>query len=196
MPTKKCSKCGWEVAHTYRATICPVCGTRYVDGPCRVCGKYSKRLVNGTHCVSCYREQYKIADATRDWRKRKRAESDAAYAAWLDKIAALPKDYPTLTQEQWLRACAHFNGCAFCGAASIDARVYFIPFKAGGRYCDWNIVPACEKCAVRIKLMPNTFAYLERAPERDKLLGIIKYLEAILDAAVEKATGSTEHTDC
>ena len=195
MAIKKCSKCGWEGAHTYRATLCPVCGTRFVDGPCRVCGEYSKKLVNGTHCVRCYREQYKITEVSREWRKRKRRENEATYAEWLAKIKSLPSNYPTLTQEQWLEACRYFNGCAFCGAESIDARVYFIPFKEGGRYCNWNIVPACEKCATRIKLLPNPFAYLERSSERTALQNIAKYLEEKLNAAVEKYTGLSEQSD-
>ena len=195
MAIKKCSKCGWEVAHTYAATICPVCGTRYVDGPCRICGEYAPRLVNGTNCVRCHRKKYNIAENSAEWERRRRANNDKRFAEWRSKMQQLPKDYPTLTQQQWLEACRYFDGCAYCGADSIDARAYFVKFEEGGRYCDWNIIPACEKCATKIKLLANPFAYLENAPSRKKLQNIIKYLEEKLDAAVAKSTGASKQDD-
>jgi hypothetical protein len=152
-----------------------------------MCYEYHDKLYNGKYCVRCYRKKYDIAANTRRWREEKRQENDDTFAKWLGKIKLLPSDYPTLTQEQWLAACRHFGGCAYCGTESIDARAYFIPFKAGGRYCDWNMVPACEKCATRIKELDNPFAYLERAKERKALQGIIEYLEERLNAAVDRA---------
>lgn len=188
MATRKCSKCGWEVSYKSVHQTCPICGTRYKVGACSICGTTVQNLVSGKYCVKCFREKYNVSKTTQDWRKRKRRENDEALEKWLGKISLLPSDYPTLTQQQWLKTCSHFGGCAFCESKSIDTRAYFIPFKLGGRYCDWNIVPACEACATRIKLMDNPFVYLERRSERDKLLGVIQYLEEILDAEVGKLT--------
>lgn len=186
MATRKCSKCGWEVAATSAHSNCPICGRRFTEGPCIACGTYVTNLVNGKYCVKCHRQKYGISANTQRWRKEKRRENDATFEEWLGKIKLLPSDYPTLTQMQWLSACTHFNGCAYCGSESIDAQTYFIPFKLGGRYCDWNIIPACEKCATRIKGLDNPFAYLEKASERQALLSIIGYLEERLNAAVDK----------
>lgn len=155
-----------------------------------MCGEHTDNLVHGKHCVRCYRKKYSIAETTRQWRAQKRQENDAKLDVWLGKIKSLPSTYPTLTQEQWFKACGHFNGCAYCGAESIDSRVYFIPFRLGGRYCDWNIIPACEKCATRTKGIDNPFAYLERPSERKALQRIINYLEERLDGAVKKSTAS------
>ena len=153
-----------------------------------MCGEYTDNLVHGKHCVRCYRKKYSIGETTRQWRAHKRQESNAILNDWLGKIKLLPSSYPTLTQDQWLATCGHFNGCAYCSAESIDSRVYFIPFKLGGRYCDWNIIPACEKCAMRVKLIDNPFVYAERPNERQALQRIINYLEERLNAAVEKTS--------
>lgn len=186
MATRKCKKCGWEISATSMHSNCPVCGTLYKEGMCVICGTNVTNLVNGKYCVKCFRIKYRHNDNHKIWKRQRRESNNNRYAEWLGKVKSLPKDYPTLTHEQWLSACRHFGGCAFCGDESIDSRAYFVPFKDGGRYCDWNIVPSCEKCAYRIKLIDNPFAYLERPSERKALQGIIAYLEERLNAAVDK----------
>ena len=105
----------------------------------------------------------------------------AVYNEWVEKVKLVPRDYPTLTEEQWMEAVKHFGGCALCGEESIDARSYFVPFKDGGRYCDWNIIPVCSKCALKTRTNYNYFLY-----ERPKgLINIISYLEVRLNAALE-----------
>ena len=60
-----------------------------------------------------------------------------------------------------MEACTHFNGCAYCGGDNIDARSMFIQFKDGGRYCNWNIIPACERCETSRKSSPNPFLRMD-----------------------------------
>jgi hypothetical protein len=100
------------------------------------------------------------------------------YNEWLEKIKAIPKNYPTLTEQQWMEAVKHFNSCALCGNESIDARGYFVPFNKGGRYCDWNIIPLCERCATKTKTNPNYF--LDRPTG---LANIVDYLEVKINGA-------------
>ena len=110
------------------------------------------------------------------------------YNAWLTRIRAVPKNYPTLTEAQWMKVCRHFNGCAKCGDENIDARGFFISFKNGGRYCDWNIIPLCSKCAADWSLDLNPFRlalFRDRAAKtfarRDCIKDITEYLGGILD---------------
>ena len=87
-----------------------------------------------------------------------------------------------------MRACRHFNGCAKCGDETIDARGFFISFKNGGRYCDWNIIPLCSKCAADWSLDKNPFKLAMTRDHREKsfdrrdcIKEITKYLGDILD---------------
>jgi hypothetical protein len=104
--------------------------------------------------------------------------------AWVERIKKIPRNYPTLTEAQWLEAVRHFNGCALCDDESVDTRGYFIPFVRGGRYCNWNIIPVCYKCALKARALPNYFLW-----DRPKdLLKIIDYLEERIDEALAKST--------
>jgi hypothetical protein len=122
------------------------------------------------------------------YRAKRDAGFEKDFEAWKKKISTIPKDYPTLTEEQWMRACRHFNGCAQCGDEDIEARGFFIQFKEGGRYCDWNIIPLCQKCAADWKLSPNPFRAAwsrdnaNRAfNRRNCLKDIVDYLGGIID---------------
>lgn len=96
--------------------------------------------------------------------------------AWIAKVQAVPKDYPTLTEAQWLEACQHFDGCARCHNKDIDARGFFIGTKLGGRYCDWNVIPLCEKCASNWDLEQSVF---RNAESRDRNNGTTEYSECL-----------------
>lgn len=113
---------------------------------------------------------------------------------WLSLIAAVPRNYPTLTEEQWIAACQHFNGCAWCGKPDIDTRGFFVDFKRGGRYCDWNVVPLCAECTKSISTEMNPFRLAETRDRiygqqsrlyRDSLTRIVDYLEPKLRKGVE-----------
>lgn len=108
-------------------------------------------------CRKCRTKQYAA------WRKGKVDNADNAYNEWLDKVnIQLKTDTETLTESQWMEACKHFGGCAYCGDTSIDARSMFIAFKDGGRYANWNIVPACERCETSHKHIENPFKRMDQ----------------------------------
>lgn len=111
------------------------------------------------------------------------------YNEWIESIRKIPKNYPTLTEEQWMEAVKHFGGCALCKDESIDARGYFIPFKLGGRYCDWNIIPVCAECATTARRNPNYFLWSRPAG----LMDVIDYLEVKINNA--KAIQDVQRAD-
>lgn len=160
-----------------------------------------------TLCRRCYNDLQLIRAKVRE--ERFKAESAEKFNAWLDKVKQVPKDYPSLTEAQWLEACRYFNGCARCASEDIDTRGFFISRTLGGRYCDWNVIPVCEHCAKIWRLDTNVFTYTRNKEKsrrfqnptykgasdspteyRDSLENIIKYLGVKLDNAI-KFTGNT-----
>lgn len=124
------------------------------------------------------------------YRAKRDEDFETKFEAWKQRIAAVPKDYPTLTEEQWMEACRHFGACAQCGAETIEARGFFVGFESGGRYCDWNVIPLCHKCATDWKKVQNPFRLawvrdnMNRAfNRRECLKRIVDYLGGRLDAA-------------
>jgi hypothetical protein len=124
------------------------------------------------------------------------------YNDWKARIAKVPKNYPTLTEDQWMAACRHFGGCAQCGSENIEARGFFVAFKDGGRYCDWNVIPMCDRCAADWKLCPNPFRAARQRDNagrsfnlRECLTEIVSYLGGKLDVAVSTARIANEHQD-
>lgn len=120
-------------------------------------------------CRQCHTRQHA------EWRDRRRNNAASSLDDWLKKIKALPYPYQTLTEEQWMEACRHFGCCAYCGEGNIDARSMFISFKDGGRYCAWNIIPACEKCETALKATPNPFIRMDDRYNRDYAAAAKKY---------------------
>lgn len=179
---RKCDKCGWVIPATSKLGKCPVCHTYFTAGSCRECRTHTDKLVEGKFCRKCYSRIYNTPINAR-WRAANRQTNNNTFEAWCAKIQAVPKDYPTLTTEQWLEACAYFGGCAICGDESIDSRVYFVPFSAGGRYCDWNVIPLCMNCTTHYKQNANPFIRLEKPADRQAIKKIIQYLEVRLNAA-------------
>ena len=136
---------------------------------------------------------------------------------WLDKVKRVPKGYPTLTEAQWLEACNFFNGCARCYSDEIDTRGFFVGSELGGRYCDWNVIPLCTKCAKMWQLDRSMFRYAydkdcmkgdkryiplgdpnARKEFQTSLENIVKYLEVRLDNAIRihgDPDGSTEGSE-
>lgn len=116
---------------------------------------------------------------------------EEAFNEWLDKVKQVPKGYPTLTEAQWLEACMYFDGCARCHNKDIDARGFFVGAKLGGRYCNWNVIPLCEKCASNWDLEQSMFRYAERRDHkyntteyRECMAKIVDYLGGKLDDAI------------
>lgn len=186
MNTKKCSKCGWEYPIDWPGRRCRFCQELFADGPCSHCGKIAK-LHNGV-CRACETIQH------REWREGRISNADKAYKDWLKKISKLPYPFKTLTEDDWMNACKHFGGCAYCGDDNIDARSMFIHFKDGGRYCTWNVIPACEKCETARKSTLNPFLRMDdsynRCPSNsakkhgftlDRLQAIVDYLQSKME---------------
>lgn len=76
---------------------------------------------------------------------------------WLYNMSVASENMHTLTEEEWLEACRYFEGCAYCGSEDISTRGFLIPFKDGGEYAAWNVLPLCDKCGTRSIRQPNIF---------------------------------------
>lgn len=190
MNIKKCSNCGWEFPGTYRYRTCKFCGARFKQGKCRQCGEWTDDLKAGDICAECRKKKLYA------WEARRRQRAEDAFVAWKGRIASIPTPYKTLTEAEWLDACNHFGGCAICGERSIDARAMFITFEDGGRYCAWNIIPACERCETIRKGMSNPWLKFDNTIHRrsthqakkygftmDNLQRIVDYLQPKLEEA-------------
>lgn len=209
MNTKTCKRCGWVYPITQPGTRCLICGEPFELVACRVCGSIfeqdtsAKTLI--TRCTKC-------SYAAQANSNRKRLEAmHKRFDEWVDKVRKVPDNYPTLTEAQWLEACSYFNGCARCDSDEIDTRGFFIGRELGGRYCDWNVIPLCTRCATMWKLNKSVFAYAYRRgyykwnPHRQKLgvnedrseftrnlENIVKYLGVRLDNATRNVQNNGE----
>lgn len=178
MNTRKCSKCGWEYPIDWPGRTCRFCHEPFKDGFCSYCGKWSDKLHN-TMCRACHTYQHKV------WRDGRKFVAEESYEEWTFRIKDMPIE--PLTESQWLEACNHFKGCAYCGADSIDARSMFIPYKDGGRYTRWNIVPSCERCETARKVTTNPFLRMDDSLNRSQAHQARKYgfsmkrLQSIVD---------------
>lgn len=192
MSTRTCKFCGWPYPRSHVGTLCKICGQQFDERYCSVCDSLlpvSSFEVGRSVCKKCRRPQQNES-------KRRHAKKlDAQFDEWLEKVRSVPKSYPTLTEEQWLAACRHFDGCARCHNKVIDARGFLISAKLGGRYCDWNVIPLCERCANTWDLDFSLFRqaelrdYTKRSHEyRECLAKIVEYLGEKLD----EATRTTE----
>lgn len=190
MNTKKCSKCGWEYPISHPDRTCRFCQEPFKQVPCTSCGTPTdiEKIYHGL-CRACQTMQNK------QWRHNRKDNADKKYEEWLEKISTIPTPYKTLTEEQWLETCKHFGGCAYCGSMDISARSLFIPFKDGGKYCVWNVIPACEKCETAVKMIKNPFNRMDqqvhRAPANQarKLGFTLDNLQTIVDYLQSKMEG-------
>lgn len=163
------------------------------DGYCRDCKEYTPKLIRG-RCTKCYQAydlnctpiEIQRQNAT-DSQRRRKAFSAALYDEWKERLVGMPTRL--LTPDDWLRACKHFNGCAWCGSDSIDAKTYFVPFREGGKYTATNILPACDVCATKLKKQPNAFLTMWVRQDREEgprastkqLEKIVDYLDNIIE---------------
>ena len=216
---RQCTGCGWIYPATFKAPVCKFCKApvraikfKPVPGNCANCGAYVEDIYHnrGKLCNKCYyKKVYADKKArpnfeeTRNKNRMKhyyvtQANADRQYTDWLSNIKDIKMH--TLTEDEWMKACMHFGGCAFCGAASIDTRQYFIKFKEGGKYNACNIVPACDLCATDLKKNPNPFRYMDkqlnesksiyRGQNRERLKRIVDYLQCIIEEAKNEPEGT------
>lgn len=210
MNTKTCKTCGWVYPIKQVGLKCKICGTPFDIVTCTTCGRpLPKEDIkrNSSMCKECYYNRYRQGNtiSNRAHRARVRAKRIARFDEWIAKVQAVPKDYPTLTEAQWLEACRHFDGCARCHSEIVDTRGFFISAKLGGRYCDWNVIPLCEKCAVNWDLARNAFINASSRDRnsgiscnheyRDCLEGVVEYLGRKLDEASGASQKSEESAE-
>lgn len=100
--------------------------------------------------------------AVKDWYAKQSSKAEEALAEWMSLVNKIPADYHTLTNDEWLEACAFFDGCAMCDNPHINTRGFFLLFKAGGKYSKWNIIPLCEDCARKHRTYTNPFRAMHR----------------------------------
>lgn len=187
MNTKKCSRCGWLFSTNDPARFCAICGAEFpgykVEVPKRVPLPHGRvlsvrRPPEPTSTVRTLKRYY-----------REVARTDQQYADWLDRIKLIQKPYTTLTEAQWLEACRYFGGCALCDSLDIETRGFFIPFSDGGMYCNWNVIPLCDKCATMTITQKNPFrrmhGELNRSLEVRRGLGL-KKVQAVADYLNER----------
>lgn len=168
MNIKKCKKCGWEYPATSNIRKCRFCGELFTVGYCSKCGQWKENLrIN--RCQECETQSNK------EWHQRHKNGVETRFKDWLEKIKQIPTPYITLTEEQWMQACKHFEGCAYCGSSDISARSMFIAFKDGGRYCAWNIIPSCEICETARKSTSNPFKLMNNKLGRTKAHTAVKF---------------------
>lgn len=202
MSTKTCKRCGWVYPITQPGNICKICGEPFDVVLCRSCGSIisgDERYAGKNLCVACGKS---YNNAHSPIYKKKRIEAlEKRFDDWITKVQQVPAKYPTLTEAQWLEVCRFFDGCARCHNEIIDARGFFIGAKLGGRYCDWNVIPLCERCASRWKLDKDIFVnvlqkdHQEKGTEyRECLEKIVQYLEVKLDAAIANVAVSDSTT--
>lgn len=210
MNTKTCKRCGWVYPITQPGTKCLICGEPFEMMVCRVCGEvfkaYNSKSTN--RCPSCT-----TALTNRSYH-RHMGRLDDRFTQWLNKVKQVPADYPRLTEEQWLEACRYFDGCARCDSDEIDTRGFFVGRENGGKYCDWNIIPLCTRCAAMWQLDKSMFLYtynkdrVKNDPRyrklgvgtsptefQDNLENIIKYLEVKLDNAIRVSNAAEESAE-
>lgn len=189
MNVKKCSKCGWEYPANWPGRICMFCKGKILNGYCAKCGIWSDKLGNDNLCTKCS-TMYDMA-----WRMNKEDTAIETFEAWQKRVSRLV-NYHTLTETEWLEACRYFGGCAYCGKDEIEAREMFIKFKDGGRYCAWNMLPTCEKCATSIKRITNPFLLMDKTRlttrrklgySENNLQRIVDYLTAQIERAEKEA---------
>lgn len=101
--------------------------------------------------------------------ENKKKIASLKYSEWLDLTKL---DFKLLSEDDWLKACAYFDGCAICGNDHIEAREFLVGFQEGGRYTAWNIFPMCGRCAKLARQTANPFIWLDSYLGTAKKLGL------------------------
>jgi len=203
---RKCTnpECGWEFPLSYNLGKCRFCKSFIDIHQCSDCGewKYLNNFYiknNGYKdnicklCRSVRGNAFKQENPEWDLQYNRRYHADRRAAAnkiYEDWKASTQLPFKPMTEEQWLEACAFFNGCALCGNPHIEARQFFIHFEDGGRYAPWNMYPVCGTCADHKRVTDNPFSWIDKQhfikPERKERLieYFIMQIEKVRDGSV------------
>lgn len=154
---KVCKKCGWIYPAAVPRGQCKYCGTHFREGTCIECGEYYTNYVGAEpKCRKCnikatnkyYATHKETKDkAAKKYVKSKKNNADKKLEVWKSKLEEANKLCGPLSEDDWLKAVAHFNGCAYCGSDDVSTRGLFVSRKNNGRYNKCNIIPVCEKCS-------------------------------------------------
>lgn len=142
--TFKCPRCGWVYPVASLKRSCKFCHAKFDLKLCPSCNIRKELKAFDRNYKICKECQKKKSLKPRKISKR---YADEAYEGWLESVQDVP--FKALSEQQWIEACRHFGGCAYCGKEEVEARNMFIPYIHGGRYAAWNVVPACNFCAGR-----------------------------------------------
>lgn len=185
---RQCTNCNWEYPATYHSLKCKFCKTILEYQYCKGCSKWvitDRFVVSKYLCKDCARELRKEYDRKSPDKYNARSnrvyhkhmlEIDMQLQEWTKNTT----DFKPLSQQDWLKTCEYFGGCALCNEEYIETRQFFIPFKEGGRYTAWNMFPMCGKCATHTRRIKNPFLWLYRhryeIPE-EKRTKLVQYLK-------------------
>ena len=179
--TRKCSKCGTVFPKSFVALKCSICGTPMEKMVCCKCKQILPRSYFTTRksgvykgainrrCTPCSKAMKKKWDDDNPDRKRARNtaflerradKADEDYREMLDALATI--EFKPMSEEQWLKTCSYFEGCAICGNEHIESRKFFLQFEHGGKYAVWNILPMCWDCGKHTAKLTNPFKWIDR----------------------------------
>lgn len=167
----KCTGCGWEYPQPGRLN-CRFCNTILPIQVCKAC-KVPKQLSNfdtifdkrnGVHyprhqCKAC--EGRRVCANSKAKRLVYKQQIKELFNEWRTMITDLT--FVPMTEEEWIKTCRYFGGCAICGESHIEVREFFVAFKDGGRYTVWNMFPMCSTCARPLRAARNPFRWMHKA---------------------------------
>lgn len=131
--------------------VCPHCKSVHsltAPNKCRVCGK---EILTAEE----RKKRNSMLSMATQQRKADRIQ------AVIDELKPLQVSLPTLTEEEWLKACKHFKRCAICEKEDIEVRFMVLRPDEGGKYNRGNVLPTCTRCANRAnrsRLQQHSFA--------------------------------------
>lgn len=158
MDTIVCSKCDKVTPKRPYSSQCEPCELSYVK-PTVVHDPQARREYI-TSLTYKHSEEYKAL--LEDWQRRIKEANP-----------------PVLKESQWIRAVAHFNGCALCSNDYAEVRYQLLIPELGGKYTVLNTIPLCEKCSKVKNRSTNFIKWLTASRTLDKkaTTKILKYLE-------------------
>ena len=75
-------------------------------------------------------------------------EYERLWHEWLELYKAAPPQ--PLREDNWYLICGFLNHCSICGGP-IEEKLLVIPPVLGGKLYTFNVLPACEVCARRVR---------------------------------------------